>query len=362
MAKNKSMNYSDYLNLKSLLSSQNPISNVGGKPAHDEMLFIIVHQAYELWFKQILHELDSVIEIFNKKTIAESDISLVVNRLNRIIEIQKILIDQIRVLETMSAMDFLEFRDDLFPSSGFQSQQFRLLENKFGLRPEDRIRYGKTDYKNVLGQSDKDDVIKSENENSLFDLLEQWLERTPFLSFKGFDFWEKYSLAIKKMLQKEENTIKSNPNFDSKTIDYHLKEHLKTLKSFDGLLNQSVHQNLVKEKKKRLSHEATKAALLIFLYREEPILHSPYNFLSRLIDIDELFTAWRQRHSLMVRRMIGSKIGTGGSSGHQYLQDTSSQHKIFNDIADLSTFIIPRSILPKLPGTIKRDLGYRFER
>ena len=84
------------------------------------MLFIIVHQTYELWFKQILHELDSVIEIFNKKSIAESDISLVVSRLSRIIEIQKILIDQIRVLETMSAMDFLEFRDDLFPSSVFR--------------------------------------------------------------------------------------------------------------------------------------------------------------------------------------------------------------------------------------------------
>ena len=361
MAKNRSLNYSEYLSLKTLLTSQSPISNIGGDPAHDEMLFIIVHQTYELWFKQILHELDSVIKIFNKKTIAESDISLVVSRLNRIIEIQKILIDQIRVLETMSAMDFLEFRDDLFPSSGFQSQQFRLLENKFGLRPEDRIRYGKTDYKNVLSQSDRDYVRKSENENSLFSLLEQWLERTPFLSFKGFDFWEKYSLAIRKMLQKEENTIKSNPNLNSKALDYQLKEHRKTLKSFEGLLNQSVHQSLVKEKKKRLSHKATKAALLIFLYREEPILHSPYNFLSKLIDIDELFTAWRQRHSLMVRRMIGSKIGTGGSSGHQYLKDTSSQHKIFTDIADLSTFIIPRSILPKLPGSIKRNLGYYFE-
>ena len=361
MAKNRSLNYSEYLSLKTLLTSQSPISNIGGDPAHDEMLFIIVHQTYELWFKQILHELDSVIKVFNKKTIAESDISLVVSRLNRIIEIQKILIDQIRVLETMSAMDFLEFRDDLFPSSGFQSQQFRLLENKFGLRPEDRIRYGKTDYKNVLSQSDRDYVRKSENENSLFSLLEQWLERTPFLSFKGFDFWEKYSLAIRKMLQKEENTIKSNPNLNSKALDYQLKEHRKTLKSFEGLLNQSVHQSLVKEKKKRLSHEATKAALLIFLYREEPILHSPYNFLSKLIDIDELFTAWRQRHSLMVRRMIGSKIGTGGSSGHQYLKDTSSQHKIFTDIADLSTFIIPRSILPKLPGSIKRNLGYYFE-
>lgn len=361
MSKQKSLNYSDYLSLNNILNSQNLISNNNGKPAHDEMLFIIVHQTYELWFKQILYELDSVISIFSKKVIAEPDISLGVNRLNRIIEIQKILIDQIRILETMSAMDFLEFRDDLFPSSGFQSSQFRLLENKFGLRPSDRIRYGKTGYKNTLNPKDRESVIESENNDNLFILLENWLERTPFLSFKGFNFWEQYSQTIRKMLKKEERIIKSNPNLISDEIEYQLKEHQKTLKSFEALLNQSQHQGLVRKKKKRLSHKATQAALLIFLYREEPILHSPYNFLSKLLDIDELFTAWRQRHALMVRRMIGSKIGTGGSSGHAYLENTSSHHKVFTDIADLSTFIIPRSILPKLPKTIKQNLGYHFK-
>jgi tryptophan 2,3-dioxygenase len=85
------------------------------------MLFIIIHQVYELWFKQIIHEIDSVLTVFGQKSIDESHVSLAVLRLDRVIEIQKVLIDQIRVLETMTAMDFLEFRDDLFPSSGFQS-------------------------------------------------------------------------------------------------------------------------------------------------------------------------------------------------------------------------------------------------
>ena len=150
MKNKKLLNYSDYLQLEKILSAQDLMSAKRGTPAHDEMLFIIVHQVYELWFKQILHELDSVITIFKQESIIESDISFVVLRLQRIIEIQKILIDQIRVLETMTAMDFLEFRDDLFPSSGFQSAQFRLMENKLGLLKDHRIMYGGKDYTSCL--------------------------------------------------------------------------------------------------------------------------------------------------------------------------------------------------------------------
>ena len=117
------------------------ISKEYGKPAHDEMLFIIIHQIYELWFKQILFELDSVLEIFSKEDIQESRIGTAVSRLDRVIEIQKILIDQIHVLETMTPMDFLDFRDFLIPASGFQSVQFRLIENKLGLNKEDRYSY-----------------------------------------------------------------------------------------------------------------------------------------------------------------------------------------------------------------------------
>ena len=141
MPNKKPLNYSDYLKLDDILNSQALKSAENGTPAHDEMLFIIIHQVYELWFKQVLHELDSILNIFRQEIVVESDVSLAVARLNRIIEIQKILIDQIRILETMTAMDFLEFRDDLFPSSGFQSAQFRLLENKLGLLKNERINY-----------------------------------------------------------------------------------------------------------------------------------------------------------------------------------------------------------------------------
>ena len=361
MKNKKLLNYSDYLNLEKVLSSQELMSAKRGSPAHDEMLFIIIHQVYELWFKQILHELDSVIKIFKQESVMESDVSLMVLRIQRIIEIQKILIDQIRVLETMTAMDFLEFRDDLFPSSGFQSAQFRLLENKLGLQKKDRINYGGHDYSSVIKDKEKISVKNSENEKSLFELLESWLERTPFLSFKGFNFWDQYSDAVRSLLKKEKLVIQNNPNYTKTEIEYHLNEHNNAVRSFDAMIDEEKHNELIVKKRKRLSHKATQAALLILLYRDEPILHSPFNLLSRLIDMDELFTSWRQRHALMVRRMIGAKIGTGGSSGHKYLHAAADKHKIFTDLADLSTFFIPRSALPKLPENIKQNLGYHFK-
>ena len=361
MKNKKLLNYSDYLQLEKILSGQELMSAKRGTPAHDEMLFIIVHQVYELWFKQILHELDSVMSIFKQESIIESDISFVVLRLQRIIEIQKILIDQIRVLETMTAMDFLEFRDDLFPSSGFQSAQFRLMENKLGLLNDHRIMYGGKNYTSVLKEQEKSTVQSSEEEKSLFELLESWLERTPFLSFKGFDFWEQYSSAVRSMLEEEKLIILDNPNYSQEEVEYNLIEHENAVLSFEAMIDEERHNKLIVDRKKRLSHKATQASLLILLYRDEPILHSPFNLISRLIDMDELFTSWRQRHALMVRRMIGAKIGTGGSSGHKYLREAADKHKIFSDLADLSTFFIPRSALPELPTDIKQNLGYQFK-
>ena len=93
--------------------------------AHDEHLFIIMHQTYELGFKQILWELDSVVALFDAAYVPEASVGLATGRLHRISETMRILVDQLTVLETMSPMQFLDFRDHLFPASGFQSMQWR---------------------------------------------------------------------------------------------------------------------------------------------------------------------------------------------------------------------------------------------
>ena len=133
MTKNK-LTYNNYLQLEKLLDSQSLKSSETDNEVHDEMLFIIIHQTYELWFKQILHELDSIINMFHDNYVHEEKVGIVVSRFDRIIQIQKLLIDQVSILETMTPMDFLEFRDLLTPSSGFQSAQFRQIENRVSFR------------------------------------------------------------------------------------------------------------------------------------------------------------------------------------------------------------------------------------
>ena len=182
--------YGDYLRLDRLLSSQEPESAKIGMNAHDEMLFIIVHQAYELWFKQILHELDRVETDFGKIPVSDDAIAHIVHGLNRIYEILKLVVAQLDVLETMTPFDFLDFRDLLMPASGFQSLQFRLIEARLGLPPEMRIPFDDKAIDERLSQSDRNALRAAGARPSLFDLLNRWLARTPFLDWGGETFRE----------------------------------------------------------------------------------------------------------------------------------------------------------------------------
>ncbi len=352
--------YADYLQLDKILSAQAPRSAEFGQVAHDEMLFIIVHQVFELWFKQILHELDSVREMFLARYVDEKNIGVAVARLHRIITIQTVMIEQFRILETMTPLDFLAFRDFLAPASGFQSVQFRLIENKLGLRRTNRLDFDRTSYEKRLSDAHQHLVLQSEQEPSLFDLVEKWLERTPFLHFGNFDFWESYKTAVQTMLAQDRQTIEQNPTLSSEEKQRELAQLSRTAENFEALFSEDKHNALIRAGLRRLSYTAFKAALLIMLYRDQPILHLPFCFLTALIDLDELFATWRYRHSIMVQRMIGTKIGTGGSSGYTYLKQTVDGHRIFLDFFNLSTFLIPRSALPALPPEVERELGFYF--
>ncbi|MBI1362868.1 MAG: tryptophan 2,3-dioxygenase [Proteobacteria bacterium] len=356
----KPVYYGEYLQLDKLLDCQQRESFSAGKPAHDEMLFIIVHQAYELWFKQILFELDAVMDIFRKSHVSESAVAQAVAHLTRVEEIQKLLIHQIDVLETMTPLDFLDFRDFLVPASGFQSWQFRLIETTLGLKQEKRVTFGNMSYLERLQGADRERLELAETRPSLFDLLEKWLERTPFLSFKSFEFWDSYRQAVTNMLDGDRDLIASNPTLSSEERQKQIDMLERTRAEFAVLFDPAAHAKLQSEGAWRLSHKALQAALLIQLYRDQPILHMPYKLLSLLMDIDENFTTWRYRHSLMVLRMIGSKIGTGGSSGHDYLRQTARTHKVFGDLFAMSTFFIPRSDLPSLPADIEESLNFHY--
>jgi tryptophan 2,3-dioxygenase len=350
--------YGDYLQLDKVLGAQHLQSTKYGKPAHEEMLFIVVHQVYELWFKQVLHELNAVIDAFNQPTLQDQALTQVVHRLQRVIQIQRLMNDQIAIMETMTPQQFLSFRDYLVPASGFQSIQFKRLEISLGLKREYRIDFDKQSFYNRLAEDDRALLEGLEEKPSLFELVDQWLARMPLLKIDKFDFWEYYQTATNEMLAQDKQTITTNSMLSDAEIRQELKDWEGTKTNFDALFNEDQFNTLREEGKFRLSHDALLSALFIKQYSEEPIFNLPFQLITALTEIDEQLTIWRYRHAMMVQRMLGTKIGTGGSSGHHYLKKTTESNRIFLDFFNMATFLLPKDALPSLPEDVKRHLGF----
>lgn len=353
---NQKVNYHDYLSLDHLLHCQQPLTK-----AHDEMLFIVIHQAYELWFKLVLHEVDSVWQMFAKESVDEEEISVIVARMGRVLEIMKLLVDQVRIIETMTPLDFLDFRDALHPASGFQSFQFRLLEVKLGLQREQRVAVPQQQYHIALKPEQQKQLLEAESQTNLFTLINQWLERLPFLEYRTFNFVEQYMKSIEAMFDRErEGFMEDKALFSDKEYEARLAILEKSQHYIQSLLHEDTYNKLLVEGEVRLSYNAMLAALMINLYRDQPILHLPFQFLNQLTELDELIATWRHRHSVMARKMLGKKIGTGGSAGYDYLRQTVYKHTVFSDFANLASLFIPRRELPKLPLDLIHKLGFHY--
>jgi len=338
-----SLNYHDYLQLEKILNAQFPESHKRNIPAHDEMLFIITHQTYELWFRQLHHETDSIISIMLKPALNDNspELQIVVQRLNRMVTIMRVLVHQIDIMETMTPMDFLDFRDMLRPASGFQSWQFKEWEAKLGLKFENR--FGKEYYTSQLRPEHIDIIKKAEGERSLLELLNDWLERMPF--FNEEDNWKKFSG------DKLSGLHPFWAEYRRRYQDSLAEEEKNNLQSFDEMF---IHPN----EQRSLSAAANRASLFIMLYRGYPILQTPFQLLNNLLELDEQMSNWRYRHMNMVHRMIGTRIGTGGSSGKDYLKAAADKHYIFKDIAQLNSFLIERRKLPGLSKEMEKRLGF----
>lgn len=339
--------YSEYLQLDKILDAQLPESKVAGKEAHDEMLFIIIHQTYELWFKQVLHEIHSVTEVFSQDTIVDTspDLQVAVHRLKRVVKILEIAVKQVDVIETMTPLDFLDFRDMLRPASGFQSIQFKQIEAVLGLKMDER--FGKQYYTSQLKEDDKKFIEGLEEQKTFIELLNDWLERMPF--WGGDEYWDTY--------------IRKYPNTEG---DIHVfwKDYLKI---YEESLGEKEKSNIERFKAvcfgdgnldRRLSPKANRAALFIILYRDYPLLQMPFQLLNTLLDIDEQMATWRFRHINMVHRMIGLRVGTGGSTGKDYLQSALNKHYIFKEIAELTSFLVERTKLPVLDDDLIAALSF----
>jgi tryptophan 2,3-dioxygenase len=342
--------YSDYIELEKILSSQHPKSFTSPEEGNDEMLFIIIHQVYELWFKQILFELDLVRHIFTQGHINDNsdDLSKVVHKLKRIGKILELINQQVSVLETMTALDFLEFRNLLLPASGFQSKQFRLIEAKLGLKMEQRYKreYYKHTRRGSLSESDAREIDQAESESTLKELIVEWLQRMPFFHD---EYWKDFkpasapeSEAMHKFWTDYRNAYKHSLSGNEAG----------RLAEFDKVFFEEGRGNV--------PPAAMRAALFITIYRNLPLFHMPFELLNTLSEIDELLSNWRYRHFMMVRRMIGLRVGTGGTSGAGYLEGTLSQHYAFREITELATFLIERSKRPALPSALKEKVSFNI--
>ena len=326
------MYYGTYLQLDKIIQSQHPVSfDPGNEPAHDEMLFIIIHQAYELWFKQILFEVGSVIAIMDKPVVNDNsaDMQTVVHRLKRVVTILKVLVQQLDIMETMTPMDFLDFRDMLRPASGFQSYQFKILEAKLGLKFEHR--HVQDYYVSQLKEKDIAIIKDAEKGKSVMELINAWLERMPFITE---DFWKNYQrVYVDSLAEAEKN---------------------------NALAFEKVFNNAPADEVRNLTTKACRSALFIMMYHGYPMLELPFQLLDTLLEIDNQLGNWRNRHVNMVQRMIGTRIGTGGSTGAGYLKAAMDKHYIFKEIAQLNSYLVERKKLPLLEKNVSEKLGYNF--
>jgi tryptophan 2,3-dioxygenase len=246
----RALTYGDYLKVPELLQLQKVLSS----PAHhDEPLYIIIHQVYELWFKLILHEVDSAVGHLQADRVGEAT-----RLLRRVVEIQRLLVHQVRILETMRPQDFLGFRHLLNPASGFQSVQFRELEFALGLKDRDV-------HARLASSPGEAERLKARlAAPSLGDVFDDLLER------RGFARVPPPQAAPGGPAQPEEWRLQA----------------------------------------------------LVRIYEDPDVHPDLLALAEVLVEVDECLTLWRAHHVQMVERMIGSKRGTGGSEGVGYLQST----------------------------------------
>lgn len=344
--------YNDYLEVSKIMTLGKLCTQ-----EHDEQLFMTIHQSYELWFRHVIFELKSIVGYFIDESSSKprriddnsGEMVLIVSRLSRIIEIWKVLVAQIDILETMTPMDFLEFRKSLSPASGFQSKQFRIIEALIGLSPATRYKSseavdaGHSDYYKKVGadaggfeQGDRKEIDEIEDLPSLRVGVIAWLDR--FAESFGLqqkkydDMWQQYLASY----------IDSLPEQDIKGLS-------------EAFRNNFLSVSEKTSDPRQFSCSARRAALIISLLRDYPVLRLPFQVITRLIDLDEYMSIWRFRHLNMAVRMIGKRSGTGGHSA-KYLEGAVRENRAFPELLEIPTYLLDRSSVDKILSPYKSIL------
>lgn len=351
------VSYWEYLRLEELLALQGGVERDERALSNDEVLFISVHQVYELWFKLILREIKTARDLFIADPVAEQELSGAARSLKRVAAILRVATDHWEVMETLPTREFLAFRDKLLPASGFQSAQMRQIEILLGLLDAERAPVGLQEgWKDALrGQDGKSSPALALVEAQLGDLptlknaIDEWLYRTPIDGCEHLradaperlrEFLEEFLAAHAREMDATAEravAIARNPE-DAKSVRARYETEKASVRTF-----------FAPEAKEVGARRARIRAAMLFIetYRELPLLAWPREVLDGLVELEQLFVIFRQRHARMVERVIGRRTGTGGSSGVDYL-DATTKYRIFGDLWAIRTLQVRRKAAPEL--------------
>lgn len=349
--------YWDYLNLDRLLTLQGGLEGDEAALLPDELHFIVVHQTYELWFKLILRSLRLGRDALEQQHVDEAVIPVVAHHLRRVNAILKLAVHQMEVMETLLPQDFLDFRDKLVPSSGFQSFQMREIEILMGLEESERIHYGGVDPIHHIEEIAQDTpagrlasqrVRGVRDEKTLLSSLNDWLYRTPVQGSTPdrpddaavvARFVEDYLAALDRNLDQGHARL-----VETLGDKGGLAERFDQVKAAARTFLYADHPGLNDAERARL-RRIRAAVLFIESYRHLPLLSWPRLLLDVVVELEEQLVIWRHRHARMVERLIGRRVGTGGSGGVEYL-DQTGKYRVFKDLWSVRTLLLPRDRLP----------------
>ena len=337
--------YADYLQLHELLELQGDDRNINS----DEMHFIIVHQTFELWFKQVIRELSEVRNILGGDHVPEDDIPRAVDHLGRTTEIFRLMANQWTVLETLTPQGFLAFRDGLGSASGFESFQMREFEILLGLDNDDRIggmdplssfrRMAEGDERSATILARLEDAV---SQPSLYESMMNWVERTPIMgsSYGSKGDAENVRAYIETHLEAHravcEEAAERSAGWGAGDPS---KMAARMAAAHDGAVSFLMPEGEVSR--------ARAGLLFIESYRELPLLTWPRTLIDAIVELEESVVKWRHSHARMVERIMGRRIGTGGTSGVDYL-DATSQYRIFKDLWGIRTILVKPEKRPTL--------------
>ena len=361
--------YWDYLRLGELLSLQGGLDDDETDLSSDETHFIIVHQAFELWFKLVLKELRLARDHLVQPRVPEASIPPVVHHLRRVTEILKLLVIQFRVVETLTPQGFLDFRDKLAPASGFQSFQQRELEILLGTDMETRTKYGSVDALAHLRRSAAgtrggpravDAIERALAETSLREALHNWLFRTPIRGSQPDDAGDEAvvdTFLAEYLARWQENSDRQL----ARLIEVGVGSPEALQKRFAGATQAAktfLRATDVDEGDRRRTRRIRAGLVFIESYRELPLLAWPRVLVDLVVELEEYMVLFRTRHARMVERTIGRRTGTGGSAGVDYL-DKTTQLRVFTELWTVRTLLLRRDDRPPLPEAGFYDYDFR---